>query len=124
MRIMGSSRAERGCYHQLAPFLPKRREPKREKPCASILGFLPKDGRGRADGQAFYHHSPPHLSVKTNMSYVTLSSLELYVTHRFSIKKVSARHQQGIPVSHTVHPRNPPLVPTTCPRLFLLTWWA
>lgn len=28
------------------------------------------------------------------------------------------------PVSQTVHPRNPPLVPTTWPRLLLLTWWA
>lgn len=29
-----------------------------------------------------------------------------------------------IPVSQTVQPRKPPLVPTTCPLLFLLTWWA
>lgn len=31
---------------------------------------------------------------------------------------------QVVPVSHTVHPLNPPLVPTTWPRLFRLTWWA
>ena len=30
----------------------------------------------------------------------------------------------SLPLSHTVHPLNPPLVPTTCPRLFRLTWWA
>ncbi len=30
--------------------------------------------------------------------------------------------EKSPPVSQTVHPRNPPLVPTTWPRLLLLTW--
>lgn len=28
------------------------------------------------------------------------------------------------PVSQMVQPLKPPLVPTTCPLLLLLTWWA
>ena len=37
---------------------------------------------------------------------------------------VGVGDETELPVSQMVHPLKPPLVPTTCPLLFLLTWWA
>ncbi len=63
---------------------------------------------------------------RTNRSWYLLKILDtaMMETSSYSFSKNNRRGVDRIPVSHTVHPRNPPLVPTTWPRLFLLTWWA
>lgn len=45
-------------------------------------------------------------------------------TLNFDFCKSKPVTSYNLPLSQTVHPLKPPLVPTTCPRLFRLTWWA